>query len=149
MIELPEPMSLEGVCRVHVFVTPQPFVYLPGTYGGKYYFETGKDAKSVSDYVIGDSVIVNGLRFARDYWAVYAGQGQWEAVDNCFTFHNGTYYILSLTRNFITGMPGKKVNGVTVTRSQMRADLIAKMRNSTDPDVKSFNQILASFSLTK
>ncbi len=135
--------------EVHIFVTQRPFVYLPGTYGGRYYFDAGKNPNTNSDYVSGDSVTVNGLRFAQDYWAVYAGMGQWETVDNCYALHNGHYYTISLTRDFKTAMPGEKVNGVAASKTQMRAGLIEKMRDSTDVYVKSFNQILKSFSITK
>ncbi len=135
--------------EVHVFVTQRPFVYLPGTYGGRYYYDPSKRPSTSSDFVRADSVTVNGLRFARDYWAVYAGMGQWETVDNCYALENGQYYTISLTQDFKTAMPGEKVNGVATSKSQIRASLIDEMRDSTSANVKSFNQILRSFSITK
>lgn len=141
--------AMTGRNEVRIFVTQRPFVYLPGTYGGRYYFEAGKGPGMTSDYVTGDSVTVNGIRFARDYWAVYAGMGQWETVDNCYAFYDSQYYTISLTRDFNTPMPGEKVNGVAASKSQIRDGLIDKMRDSTNVYVKDFNQILRSFSITK
>ncbi len=135
--------------EVHIFVSQQPFVYLPGTYGGRYYFPNDGTDRTSSDRVPGDSVIVNGQSFARDYWAVYAGQGQWETVINCYVFHNGQYYVVSMLHNFLTGMPGEIVNGTRITKKQMRASLIEKLHDPANAYVSSFNQVLESFSFTK
>lgn len=135
--------------KAHIFVAQQPFVYLPGTYGGRYYFNEGNTGLNASDQVQGDSVNVNGLKFARDYWAVYAEEGQWETVINCYALHAGQYYIVSLERDLAAGMPGEKVNGVTIAKQQIRARLISALRDTTDSYVRSFNQILDSFTLTK
>jgi len=134
---------------IHIFVSRQPFVYLPGTYGGRYYFNDDRTGKTLSDRVSGDSVSVNGIEFARDYWAVYAGQGQWETVINCYALHDGQYYVISLGRNVRTGMPGAVANGSRITKPQMRARLIDAMRDTSNAYVKSFNQILGSFSISK
>ncbi|MCL4540012.1 MAG: hypothetical protein M1378_10545 [Bacteroidetes bacterium] len=147
-----KPAALNGMNdrnEVHIFVTRRPFVYLPGTYGGRYYFDASPNSNGSSDFARGDSVTVNGLRFARDYWAVYAGMGQWETVDNCYALQDGQYYTISLTRDFNTAMPGAKVNGVATSKAQMRAGLIERMRDSTNVYVRSFNQVLRSFSITK
>ncbi len=150
LIDLSGPANAEhSGGRVHIFLSRQPFVYLPGTYGGRFYFETDKTPNTAADYVRGDSVTVNGIRFARDYWAVYAGMGQWETVDNCYTIHGGRCYTISLTRNFKTVMPGQTVNGTRTTKEQLRSSLIGKMRDTSDVNVKSFNEILKSFSITK
>ena len=150
LIKLQQPGSAgNGEGRVHIFVSQQPFVYLPGTYGGRFYFETDKTPNTAADHVRGDSVTVNGIRFARDYWAVYAGMGQWETVDNCYTIHGGRCYTISLTRNFKTVMPGQTVNGTRTTKEQLRSSLIGKMRDTSNVNVKSFNELLKSFSITK
>ncbi len=150
LIDLSGPANAEhSGGLVHIFLSRQPFVYLPGTYGGRFYFETDKTPNTAADYVRGDSVTVNGIRFARDYWAVYAGMGQWETVDNCYTIHGGRCYTISLTRNFKTVMPGQTVNGTRTTKEQLRSSLIGKMRDTSDVNVKSFNEILKSFSITK
>ncbi len=150
LIELPEAANKgNGGGRVHVFVSRQPFVYLPGTYGGRYYFDADKQPGVFSDYVHEDSVTVSGLKFARDYWAVYAGQGQWETVDNCYAFHDGQYFTISLTRDFQTGMPGAKINGVFRSKQEMRASIMERMRDTNNVSVKGFNQILRTFSISK
>lgn len=150
LIDLSGPANAEyGGGRVHIFISRRPFVYLPGTYGGRYYFDTDESARTTSDYVRGDSVTFNGVKFARDYWAVYAGMGQWETVDNCYALHNGQYYTISLARDFKTVMPGQTVNGTRTTKEQLRSSLIEKMRDTSSVYVKSFNRILESFSITK
>lgn len=150
VIELPQAASTgESRGRVSVFVSAQPFVYLPGTYGGKYYFESGTGGDVGPDFVPGDSITVNGIGFAQDYWAVYAGQGQWETVDNCYAFHDGRYYIISMNRDFLTGMPGERVNGATAGKPELRARLFSTMRDTSNVYVKSFNQIVNSFSILK
>lgn len=149
VIKLPPPADAKEVgSYARIFVSQRPFVYLPGTYGGRYYFNDDKTSRILSDYVHADSVSVNGLRFARDYWAVYVGQGQWETVINCYAFHSGRYYTVSLGHNFLTGMPGEIVNGSRITKQQMWTRLIDTMRDTTNGYVKSFNQILGSFSIT-
>ncbi len=149
-IELPlAENSGTGRAVVRVFTSQRPFVYLPGTYGGKYYFSSNENNLMAADRVTGDSVSVNGLRFAQDYWAVYAGMGQWETVDNCYSYHDGRYYVISLSRNLRTGMPGEIVNGIRTSKSLMRTTFIDRMRDTTNTYVQSFSQILKSFSLTK
>ncbi|MFZ1080332.1 MAG: hypothetical protein WAO19_00225 [Candidatus Kryptoniota bacterium] len=138
-----------GENYTRIFLSQRPFVYLPGTYGGRYFFNDSKTGGVLSDYIHSDSVSINGLTFARDYWAVYAGMGQWETVINCYVFHDGQYYIISLGHNFLAGMPGEIVNGNRTTKQQMRANLIDALRDTTNDYVKSFNQILDSFSITK
>lgn len=134
---------------VHVFVDSKPFVYLPGTFGGKYFFMDGRNDKAMSNRVAGDSLSVNGLAFARDYWAVYGGHGQWETVINCYAYQNGKYYVISLEHDVMTPLPGEKANGSRATKTQMRNELIDGMRDGTSPYVSDFNNILRSFSLTK
>lgn len=99
--------------------------------------------------VPGDSVVVNGVGFKRDYWAVYAGQGQWETVINCYAYHDGQYYVVSLGHDSMAGKPGEFVNGSRTTKQQMRTGLINSLQDTTNDYVRSFNQILSSFSLTK
>ena len=135
--------------EVHIFVSERPFVYLPGTFGGKYYFADNPNSVLAEDRIPGDSMTFNGIKFARDYWAVYAGQGQWEAVINCYGFHGGKYFVLSLGHAAFTGMPGEEINGIRVTKQQMRTKLINALRDTTNNIVRSFNQILGSFSVTK
>lgn len=134
---------------VRISSSNKPFVYLPGTYGGDYYFEESNGGEISSDRVPGDSVTVNGLNFAKDYWAVYAGMGQWETVINCYALYNGQYYVVSLRQDFRTNLPGSIINGTRVTQSQMRDSLVNKMRDTTNAYVKTFNQILNSFSITR
>ncbi len=135
--------------RVHIYVAQQPFVDLPGTYGGRYYFDEGTSRMTASDREQGDSVNVNGLEFARDYWAVYAGMGQWETVINCYALHNGQYYVVSLEHDFFTPKPGEIVNGSPIPEEQIRARLIGALHDTTNSYVRSFNEILRSFSVTK
>jgi hypothetical protein len=135
--------------KVRIFVSQQPFVYLPGTYGGRYHFSGDRSGVTLSGRVAGDPVNVNGLEFARDYWAVYAGMGQWETVVNCYALYDGQYYIISLEHDFLTGMPGEIVNGSRTTKQQIRDNLINILRDTTNSYVKSFNEILGSFSIAK
>ena len=150
VIKLPANASGDGAeSFVHIFVDARPFVYLPGTYGGKYYYSEAKDSRVTENRIPDDSVSVNGVRFARDYWAVYAGQGQWETVINCYAFHEGQYYVVSCVHNFLTAMPGETVNGVRTSKQQIRTKLINALHDTTNDYVKSFNQILGSVSFTK
>ncbi len=137
------------VNEVRIFVAEQPFVYLPGTYGGRYYFNHDVHSRLGESRVPGDSVIVNGVGFKRDYWAVYAGQGEWETVINCYAYHDGQYYVISLGHDSMAGKPGEFVNGSRITKQQMRTRLFNSLRDTTNDYVRSFNQILGSFSLTK
>ncbi len=150
VITLPSSTAQSGNAgKVRIFVAQRPFVYLPGTYGGKYYFSGNNTGITASDRVRGDSVDVNGLVFARDYWAIYAGMGQWETVINCYALHDGQYYVVSLSHDFVTPKPGEVINGSRVTKHQISASLIGALQDSTNGYVKSFNHILESFSLTK
>ncbi len=148
VINLPSSAGQAG-SRVHIFVAQRPFVYLPGTYGGKCYFDDGNNRHLSADRTAGDSVNVNGLEFARDYWAVYAGMGQWETVINCYALHNGQYYVVSLEHDFLTPKPGEIVNGSPIPKEQIRARLIGALHDTTNSYVRSFNEILGSFSVTK
>ncbi|HEY9166540.1 MAG TPA: hypothetical protein VIS48_10305 [Candidatus Kryptonia bacterium] len=134
---------------VRVFVGQRPFVYLPGTYGGSYYFDNKSGDRMMSNRVAGDSLIVNGLKFARDYWAVYAGHGEWETVINCYAYDDGQCYVVSLEHDSRIGMPGEIVNGIKITRDQLRNKLVNEMRDTTSMYVKSFSGILGSFSVSK
>ncbi len=122
---------------------------MPGTYGGRYYFEKGNGGLTPSDRVRGDSVSVNGLKFAKDYWAVYAGEGQWETVINCYALTSGHYCIMSLQHDVATPMPGEILDGSKITNGEIRAKLISALRDTTNSYVASFNEILSSFSITK
>lgn len=135
--------------EVHVFVSQRPFVYLPGTYGGRYYFDDDLRSKAFSSRVISDSMDINGLKFVRDYWAVYGGEGHWEGVINCYTFHDGQYYTISMVHNFLTNLPGELVNGSRTTKQQMQSKLTEAMRDTANSYVDGFNKILASFSITR
>lgn len=150
VITLPSSNAQSGtVGKVRIFVAQKPFVYLPGTYGGKYYFSGDSTGITATDRVRGDSVDVNGLQFARDYWTVYAGMGQWETVINCYAFHDGQYYVVSLNHDFATPKPGEVINGSRVTKQQISGRLVSSLQDSTNSYVRSFNHILESFSLTK
>ena len=150
VIDIPAAAGTEGSgSRAHIFVAQQPFVYLPGTYGGPYYFEQNPGRKSASDRVKGDSVNTNGLYFARDYWVVYAGEGQWETVINCYALTGGHYYVVSLEHDFSTPMPGEIINGSRINKNELRGELIDSLRTPTKSYVASFNEILDSFSVTR
>ncbi len=149
LIDLPTGADENFGSQVHIFVDQRPFVLLPGTYGGKFYFGDNRTSKILEDRVSGDSVNVNGLRFARDYWAVYAGHGQWETVINCYAFHGGQFYVVSLGHNVSTVMPGEIINGSRMTKQGIQNELIDALRDTTNDSVKSFEKILQSFSITK
>ncbi|MGB9773150.1 MAG: hypothetical protein ACP5JH_00980 [Bacteroidota bacterium] len=131
----------------YVSVSNEPFVYLPGSYGGRYFLNQNAQADLLIDRLLIDSITVNGLKFRREYWAVYAGMGAWEAVVNCYTLQKDRYYVISLVQDLQSGKPGEVINDKKLTKEEIQSSLLHMMQDATSSTIRQFNQILYSFSL--
>lgn len=132
---------------IRIFVDKKPFVFLGGTFGGRYYFEETPTAPILSNRVFTEEVVLNGIPFRKDYWVVYGGAGSWDTVINCYTEYNGRYYIISLDHNFIWGTPGMEVEGRKITREELVNKALSEMLNDENKYVRMFNEILSTFML--
>jgi len=116
-------------------------VDLPGTFGGSFnYQETRPIASSTAGRIASE----NAGNFIIDYWAEYGGMGSWDTVINAWTKNDGRYYIISLNREFISGVPG---NTPEATETALISKALSNMRDDTDTYVHTFQQILSTFRL--
>jgi hypothetical protein len=125
------------------------FVDLPGSYGGRLYYNDPGMKDLATSRLKSDSLDSGTIKFTRDYWAVYAGMGAWEEVINCYTQQNGHYYIVSLIQNRMLGKPGMEIEGKQITREKLQAKVIASLTDTTDAVVKQFNELITSFRIEK
>jgi hypothetical protein len=132
-----------------VSVSPRPFVDLSGSYGGRLYLDEPKARPLLKNRVKIDTVNIDGLRFRREFWAVYAGMGQWEGVINCYAFHNRQYYVLSLNADISLGKPGEVVDGARISAGLLRTRLVGILDDSREPVIQSFNDFLSTFQVSK
>ena len=136
--------SSAGSALAEVAVSDMPYVDLPGSYGGRLYPDAPHDAGILRSRVLVDSVFTASFGFRREYWAVYAGMGMWEGVINCYARAGAGYCIVSLVREMTLGKPGEQVGGGTLSAKDMRAGLLAALRDSTGEFNGRFGELLAS-----
>jgi hypothetical protein len=134
---------------VIVSVSQRPFVDLPGTYGGRYYFSPDSNSEFMSNRYAVEQVTVNKRIFTREYWVVYAGAGSWDTVINCYTKIGQKYYIISLVHEFVSGIPGSVINGRKVSKQEIVDKALKAMHDTNNNFVKAFNSIVSSFSIIK
>jgi len=134
---------------VHIFVDERPFVFLPGTFGGPYYFEEHASAPAQADRVLTEKVTLNGMPATKDYWIIYGGAGSWETVINCYTKYNKRTYIISLHRNFVSGVPGQEIDGKKITKEEIVSRALTLMRDFDNKYVKTFDEMLSTFTVRR
>jgi len=120
------------------------FVDLPGSYGGKLYFDTPSASRLIHDRVLVDSVNTGRQKFRREYWTVYGGMGMWEGVINCYMQAGGQYYVVSLVQDRFLGKPGEEVDGVPLSAQDLKVKFLTSLRDTTNVVVKEFTALLMS-----
>ncbi len=130
-----------------VSVTQRQFVDLSGSYGGRFFLDDTNVTRILGDRVAVDTLLVGGLKFRREYWAVYAGMGMWEGVVNCYAFSSRHYYTLSLEADIHAGKPGEVVEGHKLDGGYLRAKVADALRDNREPIIRKFNELLSSFRL--
>ncbi len=128
-----------------VSVSQRAVVDLPGSYGGMMYLDEPKAKALLTNRVRIDTVTSGGLQFRREFWAVYAGMGAWEGVINCYAFHNGQYYVLSLNAQLALGKPGELVGRKRASAEVLRTRLANILTDNQEPVVQKFNAFLSAF----
>ena len=128
-----------------VSVSEKRFVYLPGSCGARLYLDDADAQPLLKNRVNIDTVRIAGLQFRREFWAVYAGMGQWEGVINCYAFHNNQFYTLSLNAGVSLGKPGEVVDGVKISGELLRSRMADILNNTQEPVIQMFNDLLSSF----
>jgi hypothetical protein len=132
-----------------VSVSRRRFVDLSGSYGGRLFLDELKAEAFLKNRVKVDTIIIDGFRFRREFWAVYAGMGAWEGVINCYAFHNRRYYSLSLNADLTLGKPGEVVEGGRMSAELLRSRLVDILNDSREPVIQQFNNFLSSFQVSK
>jgi len=131
-----------------VSVSQRVVVDLPGSYGGMMYLDEPKAKALLRNRVNVDTVTIGGLQFRREFWAVYAGMGAWEGVINCYAFHNGQYYVLSLNAQLTLGKPGEVVDGERISAEVLRTRLSDILNDNQEPVIQRFNDFLSAFQVS-
>ena len=126
----------------------RPYVDLPGSFGGKLYLDSPPAQRILGSRILVDSLASSGLEFRREYWTVYAGMGMWEGVIDCYARAAGRYYTVSLVQEAPLGKPGEDVDGKPLAAEEIRARLLASLRDSTGDVVSRFGQLLSSLQIT-
>ena len=148
-MSLQNPGAKIRLATAGVSVSRRPYVDLSGSYGGKLYLDTPKTRSLLRNRISIDTVDVGGLRFRRELWAVYAGMGMWEGVINCYAFSNRQYYVLSLNVDIPMGKPGETVAGERMNTELLRSRLAKMLGDKQVPAIKTFNELLQSFEVSK
>lgn len=130
-----------------VSISPRLFVDLSGSFGGSVYLDEPNAASLLKNIVDVDTIDIYGLRFRREYWAVYAGMGQWEGIINCSALHNNQYYVLSLNADISLGKPGEVVEGETLNAESLRTRLLEILNDNQESVVRRFYNLLASLQI--
>ncbi len=132
-----------------IFVSNEPFVDLPGSYGGRLYINSPAAGRLLKERVFVDTVRIDSIGFTREYWTVYAGMGAWETVINCYSLQSGKYYIVSFSHDVSGVKPGEFVDGKQITAQEVKARLLKSLRDSTNTAVQQFNQLVTSFRIDR
>ena len=133
---------------IYIKVDSIPSVYLPGTYGGWFYFNNKKSTQTQSDIVATKKDTINGMVFTRDYWLVYGGGGSWDAIINSYTKHKDKFYVFSLVHNFLEGMPGIIINNKKSTKQEFIIQGLKRMKDKGNVYVRKYDEMLSSFSFS-
>ena len=146
-IKLTSDTSPAQAAIANVSVSGRLFIDLPGSYGGRVYLDSPAGAKLLHYRVRVDSVHIDGRYFRREYWAVYAGMGQWDCVINCYSKENGKYYIVSLIQGKPVGKPGEIVGSNKITTDALQLKALSSMQDTTENIVGNFNKLLSSIEI--
>ena len=140
---------LSSSATAHVSAVNKLFVDLPGSYGGRVYFDSPVGEKMMHNRILIDSVNTGQQKLKREYWAVYGGMGMWDCVINCYTYINGKYYIVSMVQDKMIGKPGEIRNGKHVSSTELKMKILSSLQDTTNTVVKKFNSLLTSFQIQK
>ncbi len=132
-----------------ITVSQRPSIDLSGSFGGRLYLDDPQAKPILENVVKVDTVVVHGLFFRREFWAVYAGMGAWECVINCYACHNTQYYSLCLNADVNAGRPGESVGGEKVSTEALRQRVTQLLNDSREPVVQQFNSLLSSFQVSQ
>ncbi len=124
--------------------TDRLFVDLPGSYGGRLYYDEPSASQLMKNRMLEDTVLTGQQNFHRDYWVVYAGMGMWEGVINCYTREAGRYYIVSLIQTVQAGKPGEEADGKPLAAADLQGKVLQSLRDTTNVIVNEFTTILHS-----
>ncbi len=134
---------------VTITVSERVGIDLSGSLGGKLYVDDpGFNAVS-RNVVRVDTVVVDGLQFRREFWAVYAGMGAWEGVVNCYAFHGGQYYSVCMNADVHAGRPGEVVDGKPVSDEDLRTRIAATLSDPREPLISQFGRLVSSFRVVR
>lgn len=134
---------------VYIKVDSEPSVYLPGTYGGWFYFNSKKSGQTLSDIVATKRDTINEIAFTTNYWLVYGGEGSWDATINSYTKYKNRFYVFSLVHEFLKGNPDVIINNKKQTKQKLLNKGLSRMEDKKNVYVKRYNEILSSFSFSK
>ena len=140
---------LSSSATAHVSAVNKLFVDLPGSYGGRVYFDSPVGEKMMHNRILIDSVNTGQQKLKREYWAVYGGMGMWDCVINCYTYINGKYYIVSMVQDKMIGKPGEIINGKHISSTELKMKILSSLQDTTNTVVKKFNSLLTSFQIQK
>ncbi len=125
------------------------FVDLPGSYGGRFFFDEPSAEKFFQNRILVDSVNTGQLTFRREYWVVYAGMGMWEGVINCYTQKGSGYYVVSLVQELPAGKPGEESDGKPLTADELKEKIFKVLQDTTNVNVSRFTTLLTSVQIYK
>jgi hypothetical protein len=129
--------------------TDRLFVDLPGSYGGRLYFDDPAASRMIQNRMVVDTVQTGEQVFKREYWVVYAGMGMWEGVINCYTQEAGRYYVVSLVQEVPAGKPGEGADDKPLTSEELKAKVLTGLRDTTNVAVAEFTTMLHSVQINK
>ena len=132
-----------------ILISQKPSVDLSGTYGGRLSLDAPEARRLLENVVKVDTIVLRGLVFRRELWAVYAGMGAWEGVVNCYALRNNQYYNLCLNVGVNAGKPGETEGGEAVSAKALQARVAGVLTDAREPVIQQFNSLLSSFQLNQ
>lgn len=141
--------SADRPAQAEVTATDRLFVDLPGSYGGRLYFDEPAASALMKNRMLVDSVQTGQQHFRREYWAVYAGMGMWEGVINCYTREAGRYYVVSMVQPMQAGKPGEESGDRPLSSDELKAKVVNALRDTTNAAVARFTTMLNSVQINK
>jgi hypothetical protein len=145
----PSENSAAQPAMAQVTATDRLFIDLPGSYGGRLYYDEPAASTMIENKVMTDSVQTGQQNFRREYWAVYAGMGMWEGVINCYTLQAGRYYVVSLVQEIPAGKPGEDSGDKPLTAENLKMKVLDALRDTTNVAVTKFTTMLNSVQVNK
>lgn len=149
MLPSSDKMQIGTPAIAEVSATDRLYVDLPGSYGGRVYYDTPSATRLFQNRVLIDSVLVGQQNFHREYWIVYAGMGMWESVINCYMQETGRYYIVSLLQEVRAGKPGDDVDGLQLTAEGVQKNVLSALRDTTNTIVGEFTTMLNTVQISR